>query len=542
MKPGIVRSFLCGLPLALVIFFLAACGSGGGGGGSESCIEIPGAQGCAELTNHILNLSVVSSDPSDLKAEYQAGFIQGRLQGQRVAAARDNQWDTAYLIDPSHTFPKQMPISEEELQLARGVLLENLHYTQDYIARADPDLGHKLLRVIYRMLGVYHGVIYDQPVVKDFPEGQFPEFLEADLTLNYGTAALSFLDVYALSAFADAMDVIDSMVNDNLADNSDKCSAFVKKTADDVLIAHNSWFSFLNQSCSLSLYVNGDYISANMTAPGYIVSNTDFGYNNKGLMFNETTHHATYTEPKSQALWAFLRAALAEQFARSLDEFYEYLSLEPSGTYMSGYMVVNAATHEIGLVEMSYRSFVYFKPKDGGYDVITKPSNVSKEYDQELVQPGYILGINYPASFAIRDDLKATDNRPARRQQFLAQIGAVNDIEAAKALITYTDPENPLSIYGRWDLGYGETPSPKTVPDGSIDAKAWAASMLGYIWSLEGRLDQSSSNPAFWMKYGSASIKGEPFIWSSSQWKGQRLRYVPDRQDGEFVLLPSWVH
>jgi hypothetical protein len=534
-------SLFCLLALS---FSLSACGGGGsqGSSGPDTCLDLPGAQGCMAVSENILNLSIVSSDPNDLKAEYQAGFLQGRLQGQRIVSARDNQWDSAYLTDPSHTFPKQLPISAQELALARGILLENLRYTQNYIGRVDPALAHKLLRIIYRMLGVYHGVVSEQPVLTDFPEGRFPDFSESDLTLNYGTAGISFLDVYALSAYADLMDVMDGLVSDPLGDDPEKCSAFVKRTADDVLITHNTWSSFLNQSCSLSLYVNGDYVSANMSAPGYIVSNSDFGYNNKGLMFNETTHHATYMEPKAKALWTFMRAALAEQFAGSLDEFFSYISLETSGTYLNGYMLVNAASREIGLIEMSYRSFIYFKSNAaGGYDITTKPSNVSKEYDQQMVQPDYILGINYPASIAIRDDLKAVDNRPARKEQFLAMIGGVNDIDSAKELITYTDPENPLSIYGRWDLGYGTTDYPKTVPDGSIDAKVWAASMLGYVWSLEGRLDPQAGNPAFWMKYGTAYIKGEPFVWSRSQWSSQTLRDVPDRQDGSFVLLPSWI-
>lgn len=273
-----------------------------------------------------------------------------------------------------------------------------------------------------------------------------------------------------------------------------------------------------------------------------VLSNTDFGYNNKGIMFNETTHHATYTEPKSEALWMFMRAALAEQFSASFDQFFHYLSLEPSGTYMNGYMLVNATTKDIALVEMSYKSFVYFKPNgQGGFEVITKPEGISKEYDREMVQPDYLLGINYPASFAIRKDLKAVDNRPARKRQFLAQIGQVQDVEDAKALITYTDPANPLSIYGRWDLGYGETDYPKTVPDGSVDSKVMAASMISYVWTLAGELDEKLGFPAFWMKYGTARINGEPFIWSRSPWSGQVLRDVPDRQDGEFTLLRSGI-
>ena len=60
-----------------------------------------------QTINNIANLTVVSWDANDLKAEYRAGFIQGQLQGQTILSARDNTWDNAYLANPSHTFPKQ---------------------------------------------------------------------------------------------------------------------------------------------------------------------------------------------------------------------------------------------------------------------------------------------------------------------------------------------------------------------------------------------------------------------------------------------------
>lgn len=191
---------------------------------------------------------------------------------------------------------------------------------------------------------------------------------------------------------------------------------------------------------------------------------------------------------------------------------------------------------------MSYKSFVFFKiDSKGEIAVVTKPDGLDKTYDKDMVQPDYLLGINYPASQQIRDDLKAQDNRPARKRQFLAQIGSVKDIESTKALIVYTDPKNPLSIFGRWDLGYGETPTPKTVPDGSIDAKAISISMIKDVFNLEGVLDTNSPVKAFWMKFGTPYVNGKPFIWSESQWKGWKLRLVPDRIDGDFTLLNTYI-
>ena len=69
-----------------------------------------------ETINNIVNMTVVSKDANDLKAEYRAGFVQGKLQGKTILSARDNNWDNAYLTDPSHSFPKQHGPTRAELQ------------------------------------------------------------------------------------------------------------------------------------------------------------------------------------------------------------------------------------------------------------------------------------------------------------------------------------------------------------------------------------------------------------------------------------------
>lgn len=495
--------------------------------------------GYLEEIDHILNLGVVSIDDNVFKAEYEAGFIQGKLQKEQIISARDNSWDSSYLTDPSLTFTKQIPPTEEDMQAAQAVLLSNYNYTLNYMqTHSDPTVRRNLHRLLYRLIGIYHGTKLHEPGSLNFSGEWVPPkdyFSPAEMTLGYETPSLSFMDVYFINAFYDLFDVLDQ-------EHAFRCSAFVKKTDDDIFIAHNSWMCFLDQSMAASFYINGDYFTVNAGNPGILASMTDFGYNNKGIMFDETTHHYTYTKPKPQSLWMFWRATLAEQFAGSLDEFYEYLSLDASGTSMNGYMVVDTKTGEIGLVEMSYQSFVYFKPNgNNSYQVITKPEDLSKEYDHELLQPDYILGVNFPVSQLIRDELKAVENRPARRTQFLAQIDDVNDIESAKALITYTCPVEPLSIYGRWDLGYGTTTTPQTIPDGAADAKAASASMTSYVSGVNGILDLKSANRSFWMKFGTPVIKGKPFIWSESQWRGQKLRDVPDVVEGDFHLLHLYI-
>jgi hypothetical protein len=205
-------------------------------------------------------------------------------------------------------------------------------------------------------------------------------------------------------------------------------------------------------------------------------------------------------------------------------------------------MVVDSNTNETGLVEMSWQCFVFYRSSGGPYTVTTKPDGFSTDYDPELVTPDYLMGINFPASYQVRDDLQSKDNRPARRVQFAQLLPGVATVEDAKEVITYTDPDNPLSIYGRWDLGYGWTDYPKMIPDGSLDAKVASASMARTAKGLKGELDLTSGARGIWMRYGTAHVNGAPFIWSQSSWSWQKLRDVPDVLDGAFTYLRLHLH
>ena len=83
------------------------------------------SRGYLEKVDHILNLSIVSSDVNVYKAEYEAGFIQGRLLEEHIIAARDNSWDMAFLTDPTPTFATQIPPTKGEIATAQEVLVDN---------------------------------------------------------------------------------------------------------------------------------------------------------------------------------------------------------------------------------------------------------------------------------------------------------------------------------------------------------------------------------------------------------------------------------
>lgn len=514
------------------------------------------ASGAIEKVNNIVNMTVASRDLNDLRAEYRAGFVQGKLQGKTILAARDNSWDNAYLTNPPHTFPKQHGPSESELIQTADLLNANYSAFLQYLetSSTQPITAYRLKRLMFRMLGIYHGVTLAQPVELDFSGNWMPDssyFQASELMLGYDTPNLTFMDVYFVNAFCDLLDVVSfspelAPGGVRVGDYPDRCSAFVKRTGDEIILTHNTWAGFLSQSMTQTLAINEDLITFNAGMPGLIGSTTDFGYNNKGMIFNETTHRMKHSQAKALGLWTFWRSALAEQFSSSVTDFFDAISLDNTGTYLNGYMLVDAKNNESGLVEMSYRCFIYYRSSGGPYTVSSKSLDggaCSTDYDSEMVTADYLMGINYPASLQVRSDLMSTDNRPARREQFKKLLSRVNNVQNAKYVITYTDPNNPLSVFGRWDLGYGDTAPEfaKQIPDGSLDAKVVSTDMVRSFMELSGILDIASPSRGFWMLFGTPHLRGKPFIWSESLWNSQTLRDVPDRLDGRFTLISLYL-
>lgn len=507
------------------------------------------AVGAINTMENVVFMTVVSKDANNLKAEYRAGFVQGKLQGATIVSARDNTWDNAYLTDASHGFPKQPGPSPSELDTATALLNANFRYFLEYLQNPTTDsvIAERLKRLLFRMLGIYHGATLPEPASLDFSGTWLPDdtyLTPEERGVGYESGTLTFMDVYFINAFNDLCDIISNAPDNGTGGGRESCSAFLKRCGSEVLLTHNTWSGFLSQTMVQTLAVNEDLVTLNASSPGMIGSGTDFGYNNKGILFNETTHRLSRTVTRVRDLWIFWRATLAEQFSESIDEFFDAISLDNTGSYLNGYMVADAKTGETGLVEMSYRCFVYYRSNGGDYSVACRSLDgypCTLDFDQEMVTSEYLMGINFPASAQVQSDLQSTDNRPARRKQFKQLLPEVKDLEDAKKVITYTDPANPLSIFGRWDLAYGETAYPKQVADGSVDAKAADTAMVRDFMNLEGVFDVSSTATGFWMLFATPRVNGVPFVWSRSSYSWAKLRDVPDSLDGEFVLVPLYL-
>ena len=407
------------------------------------------------------------------------------------------------------------------------------------------------------MAGIFGGTRYEKPINITFEELDPDKIDSSEFVLgNYDTDTITFLDIYLINAEMDMFDVVSDSLQLGYGEattdekvQTDHCSAFVKYGEDgEIYLAHTTWSGFFAQTCSITYITGDDFITQNAYSEGMFGSNTDFGYNKYGIGFNETTHAYLYKEPKQNGIWLCWRSAIAEMFSTSINEFYEYISIDNTGTYLNGYMLIDVFRNQIGVVEMSYKRFVLFV-SDGKKMEITDSTGyipTHKDYDSHLITPTHIFGINMAVSKSVSYDLETIDTRPMRRVQLWQRIGLVKDIESAKELITYNQDKEPLSIYGRWDKGLGTTEFTKSRPDGSIDAKVVTSSIIkNFLTTAQFIPDKNSKKTSFWMKFGTPLLEGKPFIWSESLYNkfksSQEIDYVPDALDGKWNLIPTFM-
>lgn len=525
------------------------------------------SKGYAEVIDNCWTYSIFAQDPniSIFENEYNAGFIQGKVQGKRaIRAARNNVWRNMLICDtPQDNISIDIP--ESAHKLVEDCLYKNYTYLYNWLStHAEDRAAIFIKRLLFRMAGVHAGVEKEKADKITFADLDPKKMKKEDFKLGYyEDKSLSFIDIYFINAQADVFDAVSNKMDLGSAEANRKrdhehCSAFVKYMDNgEIYWTHNSWAGFYVLSCAITYTIGDDFVTQNAICQGQFGSNTDFGFNKHGICFNETTHLYSYNEPKELGIWLTWRSAIAEQFATSIKDFYTLISIDNTGTYLSGYQLVDVNTNEIGIVEMSYDRFVLFI-SDGKDLKITDSTGyvpTHKDYDSHLISPKHIFGINCPISKTISYELETMNARPMRRVQFYNLIDSVVDIESAKNLITYTQDKEPLSIYGRWDLGYGTTEFKfrinnrlvfRTRPDGSNDAKAFSASGVREVLkNLSYKPNKDSKKTSFWMKYGTPYVEGIPFIWSQSRFKefkgSQEDDFVPDAVDGKWNLVKLFM-
>lgn len=525
-------------------------------------------KGYSQCIDNNWNFAIYAQDPtvSIYQNEYNAGYVQGKIQGNAmIKATRNNTWRW-YVLDEGPGANSVTPPAGAVEQAVKA-LTDNYNYMTDYVEKKQGDRHIQgLIRLMYRMLGIYHGAA-DKEALKDvtFDNLKMSNMTPDELKMNSGDDPLTFIDIYFLNAQMDLWDAIGKElgIDFNDVEKSDKehtlqtkedlermskddrlkpgrCSGFVTRLDNgEILWSHTSWCCFFAQSCAVTYVIGEDFLTQNSFCPGQFGSNTDFGFNGHGIGFNETTETYFYNESKTLGLWLTWRAAAAEAFATSIDDFYDYVSLDNTGTYLNAYMLVDAYRGEFGLIDMSYARFALFK--GDGKNLTVKDSTGYEpnflDYDSHMISPSHVLGCNIPIYKRIWRELQTIDGAPKRRYQLYRHIGGVQTMDDAKNLITYNGDLEPISIAGRWDKNYGTSEFLRYQPHGSIDAKVFGTEEIKQVLaSLSMKPSKDGAKTSFWMRFGSVKLDGTPFIWSDSIWakfkQPEEVDFIPDAIDG----------
>lgn len=520
--------------------------------------------GFAQCIDNNWNFAIYAQNPniSIYQNEYNAGYVQGKVQGNAmIVATRNNSWKN-FLIGATPQDNLNVDVHPEYLTASAESLIQNYNYTYDVLnGKQDDPMYRNITRLVFRMLGIYDGAAGNDPRKNvQFTDLALSAFDTSQLKLGYDSDPLTYMDVIFINMQYDLFDAIGDKIGlvmgygtarkaKDAADQSDHCTAFTKMMPDhNVFWTHNSWCCFWAQSCAVTYVIGDDFVTQNANCPGQFGSNTDFGFNGNGIGFNETTHVDLYDKTKLDGIFLAYRSAAAEQFSHSIQEFYEYCKLDNTGTYLNGYHLVDANTGEIGLVDMSYNRFVLFvcDGKDVKLTDSTGYVPTHLDYDHHLITPTHIFGVNQPVSWWVGYELESMNLRPMRRNQLWARIDTVKDMDSTKDLITYTEDREPLSVYGRWDLGYGTTEMARMRPDGSVDAKAGSAELIrDTLKNLSKVPDIKGTKTSFWMKFGTAHVQQLPFIWSQSPWASMKqdesIDFVPDALDGRWNRVKMFM-
>lgn len=520
--------------------------------------------GFAQCIDNNWNFAIYAQNPniSIYQNEYNAGYVQGKVQGNAmIVATRNNSWKN-FLIGATPQDNLNVDVHPEYLTASAESLIQNYNYTYDVLSgKQDDPMYRNITRLVFRMLGIYDGAAGNEPRKNvQFTDLALSAFDDAQLKLGYNSDPLTYMDVIFINMQYDLFDAIGDKIglvmgygtatkSMHKTQKPDHCTAFTKMMPDrNVFWTHNSWCCFWAQSCAVTYVIGEDFVTQNANCPGQFGSNTDFGFNGNGIGFNETTHVDLYDKTKLNGIFLAYRSAAAEQFSHSIPEFYDYCKLDNTGTYLNGYHLVDANTGEIGLVDMSYNRFVLFVC-DGKEVKLTDSTGYVPnhlDYDHHLITPTHVFGVNQPVSWWVGYELESMNLRPMRRNQLWDRIGTVQDMDTAKDLITYTEDREPLSVYGRWDLGYGTTEMARMRPDGSVDAKAGSRQLiLDTLKNLSRVPDINGTKTSFWMKFGTAHVQHLPFIWSQSPWadmkQDESVDFVPDSLDGRWNRVKMFM-
>ncbi len=531
----------------------------------------------AQCIDNNWNFAVYAQDPSVsiFQNEYNAGYAQGKVQTNKmILATRNNTWRW-YVLDQGPGC-NSVDIPPHGVEMAQKALVDNYKYLTEWAEKNLDDVKTQgIVRLMYRMLGIYHGAVDKEPLTAvKFGDLKLSNMDPDDSKMHVGNEPLTFIDIYFINAQMDLWDAIGNQLGvalnqleqdvqehtlqeekqelkDDLAKkwHANHCSGFVKMLDDgEMLWTHTSWCCDFAQSCAITYVIGSDFITQNSFSPGQFGSNTDFGFNGHGIGFNETTEGYFYNESKTLGIWLTWRAAAAEHYAKSIDEFYDYITIDNTGTYLNAYMIVDAYKNEFAMIDMSYARFAFFR-SDGEKLTCTDSTGYVPnflDWDHHMITERHVLGCNIPTYKRIWRELECMPVTPKRRYQLWRYIPNVRTMDDAKNLITYNESLEPISIAGRWDKAFGTSEFMAYHPHGAIDGKAFGTKEIREVLAnLSMKPARDGKQVSFWMKFGTPYIDGLPFIWSDSIWAKFKLPesedFIPDAIDGQWNRVKMFM-
>lgn len=268
------------------------------------------------------------------------------------------------------------------------------------------------------------------------------------------------------------------------------CSAFIvtgsATKSGEIVMAHNTWWPYLIGSFwNVLMHVQpekGNQIFM-QTSPGFIMSGTDWYINSAGLMVTETTITGMTTfNPEGTP--NFVRVRRATQYGNDLDEWKRMMVEDNNGGLANDWLLGNAKTGEIAILELGTFNYMFEKKRDGYYigcNIALDPE-VRKETE-----------------FNYEDKSTSPMARYIRLNQLMNDHQGQIGVGLAKRLLAdhydvSNDTETPSSCTpcGHVDLdarGFPEYEWASHYPGGSFDGKVTCSSLAekGAMWVKWGK-------------------------------------------------------
>ena len=122
--------------------------------------------GFAQCIDNNWNYAIYAQNPdvSIFQNEYNAGYVQGRVQtGETILATRNNSWSN-FLIGSTPQDALSIEVLPEYLTAAGQTVIENYNYLYEWAAQRKDDVKvEKIIRLMFRQLGIYEGAVGATP-------------------------------------------------------------------------------------------------------------------------------------------------------------------------------------------------------------------------------------------------------------------------------------------------------------------------------------------------------------------------------------------